>query len=429
MYFPFYIARRYLFSRKSHNAINTVSLVSACGVMVATIALVCALSVMNGFNTLIFSMFGSLDPELKITPRTGKVFDPAEARERCRMPGIAVISEVLQDNALIRYGDRQVIGAIKGVDDHYRQLTSIDSILIDGQYKLSDEVTDYATPGIGLASALGINAGFTAPLELYAPKRNEQVNLSNPSTSFNVEYSFITAVFRTNQQVYDEGFMLVPLSLTRRLFNYEHEVSAIELRLADDARPSVVKKRLRALLGDAYVISDRYEQQDIYFKMMQSEKWITFLILCFILLIALFNLTGSLSMLMIEKQDDVRTLRAMGAGDRLIRRIFLLEGWLISGLGALAGVIAGLALCILQQEAGLIKMGAAGAFVIDNYPVEVAPADILIILTTVLGIGFLSAWYPVYHLGNLISPSPAPLSDATSKPIIFNPIPSIKNSQ
>jgi ABC-type lipoprotein release transport system permease subunit len=402
MNFPFYIARRYLFSRKSHNAINIISLVSVCGVVVATAALVCALSVMNGFNTIVFAMFGSLDPELKITPATGKVFDPAseEIQKLYRLPGIAVVSNVLQDNALIRYNDRQVIGTIKGVDDHYRQLTAIDSLLIDGSFTLSDEVADYATLGIGLASALGINAGFVSPLELYAPKRNEQVNLSNPAASFNVEYSYITAVFRTNQQTYDEAFMIVPLSLTRNLFNYEHEVSAIELKPADPAALPTLKKQIRALLGNGYTVNDRYEQQEVSFKMMQSEKWMIFLILCFILVIALFNMVGSLSMLMIEKQNDVRTLRNMGAGERLIRHIFLMEGWMISGFGAVIGVVIGLILCLLQQELGLIKMGAAGAFVIDNYPVEVEPADILIILATVLGIGFLSAWYPVYRLGD-----------------------------
>ncbi|MDR2811171.1 MAG: ABC transporter permease [Tannerellaceae bacterium] len=402
MSFPFYIARRYLFSEKSHNAINIISLISVCGVMVATAALVCALSVMNGFNTIIFSMFGSLDPELKITPRTGKVFNPAseEIQKLRQHPGIAVLSEVLQDNALIRYKDRQVIGTIKGVDEHYRQSTSIDSVLIDGQFILSDEVTGYATLGIGLASALGINAGFMAPLELYAPKRNEQVNLANPSTSFHVEYSYIAGVFRTDQQAYDEAFMLVPLSTTRSLFDYENEVSAIELRLTDKANLSAVKKQIRALLGEEYTVSDRYEQQEVSFRMMQSEKWMIFLILCFILVVALFNMVGSLSMLMIEKQDDIRTLRSMGAGDALIRRIFLLEGWMISASGALIGVVVGLILCLLQQELGLITMGAAGTFVIDNYPVKVEASDIAVILVTVLSIGFLSAWYPVYYLGD-----------------------------
>ncbi|MDR1918792.1 MAG: ABC transporter permease [Tannerellaceae bacterium] len=402
MIFSFYIARRYLFSKKSHNAINIISLVSVCGVVVATAALVCALSVMNGFNSLVFAMFGSLDPELKITPASGKVFDPgsAEIRQVYQLPGIALASEVLQDNGLIRYKDRQVIGTIKGVDENYRQLTAIDSLLIDGSFSLSDEVADYATLGIGLASALGINAGFVAPLELYAPKRNERVNLSNPSTLFNIAYSYIAAVFQTNQQVYDEAFMIVPLSLTRSLFNYEHEVSALELKLSPQASLPALKKQIRALLGADYLVSDRYEQQEASFKMMQSEKWMIFLILCFILLIALFNMVGSLSMLMIEKQNDVRTLRNMGAGERLIRHIFLLEGWMISGFGAAIGVATGLALCLLQQELGLIKMGVAGTFVIDNYPVEVAPTDIILIFLTVLSIGFLSAWYPVYCLGD-----------------------------
>jgi ABC-type lipoprotein release transport system permease subunit len=422
MNFPLYIARRYLFSRKSHNAINTVSLISVCGVVVATVALVCALSVMNGFNTLIFKMFGNLDPELKITPRLGKVFDPDDIRQLRSLPGIALMSEVLQENALIRYKDRQVIATVKGVDTRYRRLTSIDSILVDGQYILSDEVTAYATLGIGLASALGINAGFTAPLELYAPRRNEQVNLANPSTSFRVEYCHIAAVFRSSRQDYDDALAIVPLPLARSLFDYGAEVSAIEIRPAGDASLPALKRQIRTLLGDAYVVSDRYEQQDAFFRMMQSEKWMIFLILTFILLVSLFNLTGSLSMLMIEKRGDVRTLRMMGAGDRLIRRIFLFEGWMISASGAIIGVVAGLALCFLQQTLGLIKMGAAGTFVIDAYPVEPSLSDIALILATVLSIGFLSAWYPAYHLGDFTAPPPTsapsspPGTEAAGKP-------------
>jgi ABC-type lipoprotein release transport system permease subunit len=402
MTFPFYIARRYLLSRKSHNAINVISLVSVCGVAVATAALVCALSVMNGFNALVFSMFGSLDPDLKITAASGKTIDPgSEEIQKIRsLEGIAVWSETLQDNALVRYKERQVIGTVKGVDDNYRSLTSIDNIIIDGQFVLSDEVTDYASPGIGLAGALGINAGFVAPLELYAPKREGQVNMSNPSTSFNVEYAYIAAVFRTDQQAYDETFMIVPLATARRLFDYESEVSAIELSLSRPASLPAVKKQIRRTLGEDYVVSDRYEQQEVSSRMMQSEKWMIFLILCFILTIALFNMVGSLSMLMIEKQADVNTLRTMGADDSLIRRIFLLEGWMISGAGALGGVVLGLALCLVQQEFGLITMGVPGAFVIDSYPVLVKPSDLCIILVTVLGIGFLSAWYPVYCIGD-----------------------------
>jgi len=377
-------------------------MVSVCGVVVATIALVCALSVMNGFNDLLSSLFGNFDPELKIVPKTGKVFDPAaeELQQLYTRHDIAIISEVLQENALIQYKDRQVIGTVKGVVDNYHQLTNLDSIIIDGSFKLHDEVANYTSLGIGVAAVLGIRSGFIDPVELYAPKRDQQVNLSNPATSFNLEYAFIGSVFRTNQQVYDESYMIVPLSLARDLFTYEDEVSALELKLIEQANTKAVKKQIRKLIGDNYIVQDRYEQQADAFKMMQTEKWIIFLILCFVLTIALFNMVGSLSMLMIEKQADVRTLRNMGANDSLIRHIFLFEGWMISGFGALLGVVIGLVLCLLQQELGLIKMGTAGAFIIDDYPVRVVFSDVAIVFVTVLLIGFLSAWYPVYRLGD-----------------------------
>ncbi len=397
----FFIARRYLFSKKSHNAINIISMVSVCGVVVATIALICALSVFNGFNDLVASMFSSFDPDLKVTPKTGKVFQPFHEIDKLKeVPDIISISEVVQDYALIQYRDRQVIGMVKGVDENYKHLTRIDSVLVDGEFVLADEITPYATLGIGLAAALGVNAGFTSPLELYAPKRDENVNLANPATSFNLEYAYIGAVFRINQQVYDEEYAIVPLSSARNLFTYEDEVSALEIKLREGANVDAVKKTIRTLLGDQFDIKNRFEQQEASFKMMQIEKWMTFLILCFILAIALFNVIGSLSMLMIEKQKDVITLRNLGANDSLIRRIFLFEGWMISGFGAVIGILTGLVLCLLQQELGLIKMGAEGAFVIDSYPVRVSFNDVFVVLITVLSIGFLAAWYPVYRLGN-----------------------------
>ena len=400
MNLSFYIARRYLFSKKSHNAINIISMVSVCGVIVATIALVCALSVYNGFNDLVASLFSNFDPELKVTPRKGKVFDPdaPEVQEMKKLPGIACFSEVLQDNALIRYGDRQGVAMLKGVDENYERLTQIDSILIDGTFRLKDEVVSYANAGIGLAFSLGINAGFVSPMEIYAPKRDERVNMANPASSFNMEYAYIGSVFRTDQQVYDDSYLIVPLSLARSLFDYEREVSAIELKVSGRDVDGV-KKEVRRVLGDAYVVQDRFEQQEASFKMMQVEKWMTFLILTFILTIALFNVVGSLSMLMIEKQDDARTLRNMGADDSLIRWIFLFEGWMISGLGALIGIVIGVALCLLQQTFGFIQLGeASGTFIIDAYPVRVVPSDILAVFLTVVAIGFLAAWYPVHYL-------------------------------
>ena len=402
MNLPFYIARRYLFSKKSHNAINIISMICVCGVVVATIALVCALSVYNGFNDLVAGMFSSFDPELKITPRTGKVFDPttSDMQKIRELPDIAFFSETLQDNALIRYHDRQDVAVVKGVDDAYQHLTMMDSALIDGNFTLQDEVADYALLGVGLSSKLGARPGFASPLELYVPKRNEKVNLSNPSSSFSMEYAYTGGVFMINQQVYDEGYMIVPLSLARELFHYDKEVSAIELKLTEKADLSSVKKQIKSILGDEFIIRDRFEQQEASFKMMQIEKWMTFLILCFILAIALFNVVGSLSMLMIEKQDDVRTLRNMGVSDSLIRRIFLFEGWMISGFGALIGIVIGLVLCLLQQSFGLIKLGqTAGAFIIDAYPVRVIFTDILVAFVTVAAIGFMAAWYPVHYLG------------------------------
>ena len=378
MNFPFYIARRYLFSKKSHNAINVISLISVCGVVVATIALVCALSVYNGFNDLVSSLFSHFDPELKITAKYGKVFDPEcpEIRQIKELPDIAVSSATLQDNALIRYKSRQEIGVVKGVDGNFSQLVDIDSVLIDGKFVLSDEIANYATLGIGLASHLGINS------------------------SFNLEYTFITAVFRINQQVYDDYYMIVPLQTARKLLNYDQEVSSLELRLKEGAALSSVEKKIKKIAGDKFEVKNRYEQQEASFKMMQVEKWVTFLILCFVLAIALFNIVGSLSMLMIEKKEDVKTLRNMGANESQIRRIFLFEGWMISGFGAVIGIIGGIVLCLLQQEFGLIQLGDAGSnFIIDAYPVHILFSDVLAVFITVVTIGFLAAWYPVRYLG------------------------------
>ena len=389
MNFPFYIARRYLFSKKSHNAINIISGISVCGVVIATMALVCALSVYNGFNDLVSSLFSHFDPEEETI------------RQVCALPEIDIVCEVLQDNALIKYKDRQDVGVIKGVDESFAQLVPLDSVLIDGKFQLSDEVANYATLGIGLAAHLGINAGFVSPLEIYVPKRDERVNMANPATSFNRGFAFITAVFRINQPVYDDHYMLIPLSVARKLLHYEQEVSALEIKLKSDASIDKVEQKINDILGNKYNIQNRFEQQESSFRMMQVEKWVTFLILCFILAIALFNIVGSLSMLMIEKKEDVRTLRNLGANDRQIRQIFLFEGWMISGFGALAGIVAGIVLCVLQQEFGLIRLGdTAGAFIIDAYPVHVLPGDIFTVLVTVLAIGFLAAWYPVRYLGN-----------------------------
>ena len=405
MNLPFYIARRYLFSKKSHNAINLVSMVSVCGIAVATMALVCALSVYNGFSELVASMFSHFDPELKITPREGKAFTPDSARfERVRnLPGVAYYGETLEENALITYNDRQAVAILKGVDERYKDVTAIDSILIDGSFRLQDEVANYANLGIGLAYTLGINAGFVTPMRIYVPKRDARVNMANPIASFNLEYAFIGSVFRVDQAAYDERYMLIALPLARRLLGYDREVTAIELKTREGADLATVKAQIEEILGPAFLVRDRYEQQADSFRMMQVEKWMTFLILTFILAIALFNVVGSLSMLMIEKRDDAATLRHLGASEGLIRRVFLFEGWLICGLGALVGIALGVGLCLLQERFGLLRMGSsAAAFVIEAYPVRLEAADVLLVLLTVLVIGLLAAWYPVRYLARTL---------------------------
>lgn len=402
MNFPFYIARRYLFSKKSHNAINVISAISVCGVALATLALVCTLSVFNGFQDLVTTFFTAFDPQLKITAVRGKVFDGQDKRvlQLKKMPDVEVYSESLEDNVMVQYQGRQAMAVVKGVEDNFDQLTPIDSILFGrGDLLLHDEVVDYAIPGIQLLSTLGSGIRFLDPLEIYAPRRGAKVNMANPSTAFVTGNLFSSGlVFAVNQEKYDASYILTSIDFARRLFQYTTEVSAINLKLKAGTDTDAVKKHIQDLLGDDFLVQDRYEQQVDTYRIMEIEKLISYLFLTFILMIACFNVIGSLSMLIIDKRDDVVTLRNLGASDRQIVRIFLFEGRMISFFGAFAGVVLGLLLCWLQQEYGLIALGSSGSFVVDAYPVSVHASDVLLIFITVLLIGFLSVWYPVRFL-------------------------------
>ena len=402
MNLSFYIAKRYLFSKKSHNAINVISGVSVCGVALATLALVCTLSVFNGFQDLVATFFTAFDPELKITATSGKVFDGHDIRiEKLHdFPEIEVFSESLEDNAMVQYNGKQAMVVIKGVEDNISHLTAIDSILYGrGEMVLYDEIVDYAIPGVELTSILGTGIRFLDPLEVYAPKRGTQINVANPASSFNVSYLHSSGlVFAVNQQKYDASYILTSLKFARNLFQYDTEVSSIELKLKEGVDVEAFADKIGGILGDDFIVQNRYEQQADTFRIMQVEKLISYLFLTFILLVACFNVIGSLSMLIIEKKNDVVTLRGLGADDRLISRIFLFEGCLISFLGALVGVVLGLTLCLVQQEFGILTLGSgasAGAFVVDAYPVSVHWQDVVLILITVLVIGFLSVLYPV----------------------------------
>ena len=376
-----------------------------CGVALATLALVCTLSVFNGFQDLVTTMFTAFDPEIKITAANGKVFDTQDERIQSLkgLPEIEVFSESLEDNAMVQYKGRQTMVVIKGIEDNFNQLTAIDSILYGrGDWILHDEVVDYAIPGIELVSVLGTGIRFLDPLEVYAPKRGVKINVANPSTSFESSYLHSSGlVFAVNQQKYDASYILTSLSFARELFQYETEVSSIELRLVADADLKKVKNEIRRILGNDFLVLDRYEQQADTYRIMEVEKLISYVFLSFILLIACFNVIGSLSMLIIDKRNDVVTLRNLGADDQLISRVFLFEGYMITFFGALIGVGLGLLLCFIQQEFGLISLGSgssAGAFVVDAYPVSVYATDVILVLITVLVTGFLSVFFPVRYL-------------------------------
>ena len=402
MNFPFYIARRYLFSKKKHHAINIISEVSVCGVALATLALVCTLSVFNGFQDMVADLFTAFDPELKITARQGKVFDASDPRIAAlsERPDIQVVTQTLEEHVMVQYKDRQAMAIVKGVEDNFEQLTAIDSILYGaGSFVLHDEVVDYGILGGELVSTLGTGIQFVDPLQIFVPKRDVKVNMSNPSTSFRSDFLFSPGVvFVVNQQEYDSSYILASIDFVRRLLNYTTEVSAIELKLHPGARISAVQKDLQRSLGDDFSVQNRYEQQADVFRIMEIEKLISYLFLTFILAIACFNVIGSLSMLILDKKEDVITLRNLGASDKLIARIFLFEGRMITLCGAVAGIVLGLLLCFIQQRYGVITLGGDANFVVDAYPVSVHWLDVAVIFVTVLLVGFLSVWYPVRYL-------------------------------
>lgn len=397
----FFIARRYLFSKKSHNAINVISSISVCGIAIATMAMVAVLSVYNGFGGIVESMFDAFDPDLKITASEGKVFDYNTTlfEDALKNDGIQIVSESLEENALFIFEDQQVPVLMKGVSEEFHYMTNMEQLMVDGSFRLSEDVVDYVTLGAGLAISLGARPGFISPVEIYAPKRNVSINLANPSAAFNTGYAQLGGVFSLNNPQYDEQMGILPISLTRQLLDYDKEVTSLDLKLVPGASVNRIKRDLQRTLGDEYIVEDRYEQQRESYRMLQIEKWVTFLILSFILLIAIFNVVGSLSMLIVEKRDDIQSLRNMGASNRLITNIFMYEGWLITFIGIIAGIIVGLIISLAQQHFGLLKLSdVPGAYIIDAYPVIVRFTDIIIVFGVVSVIGLITVLYPVNNL-------------------------------
>ena len=387
-----YIAWRYLFSKKGHNAINIVSGISAAAVAVVTAAMICVLSVMNGFGVLVERMFSEFDPVLLVVPADGQTLrtNTLPVASLYAREDIEAISMQLEQTALIRYKDHQTPARVMGVDSLFTRTAHIDSIITDGFYSVWDGAFDRVVMGRGLAAQIGMNAHFTGALHLYAPERTGRINLMRPDLSLRHEHAFIAGTFAVNQIEYDDRLLLVSLPLAQRLFDYdEHTATALRIQAKKD-----IKKDLSKALGEGYRVLDRYEQQANFFNILRIEKLLTILLLVFILLIASFNIIGSLSMLIIDKREDIRILSHLGADEPTIRRTFLIEGWLISSLGAFVGLIAGVALCLGQQHFGWLKLGTGTEYIISAYPVEVQVLDILLVAVIVLALGFFAALYP-----------------------------------
>lgn len=402
MNFPLFVARRYLFSKKSTNAINVISIISMIGVAVATMALVIVMSVFNGFHDLVASFLTNFDPQLEVVPTEGKsanANDPLLTKVK-QLRQVDVATENVEDMAMAMYGDKLTMVTIKGVDDNFDKLTHIKEILYgDGEYELHAGNLEYGIIGIRLAQTLDVGATWNGYLKIYAPKRSGQLDMSNPASGFAVD-SLLSpgVVFSVNQARYDKGHILTSIEFARNLFDMKGRISSLELRLQENSNLQEVKKEIQAIVGSRYKVLDRFEQQADTFKIMQIEKIIAYFFLTFILVVACFNIIGSLSMLMIDKKNDVVTLRNIGASDKQITKIFLFEGRMISVIGALIGILLGLLLCWLQQTFGFVSLGqSAGNFVVNAYPVSVHYLDILLIFITVIVVGWMAVWYPVRY--------------------------------
>ncbi len=393
-----YIAKRYLFARKSRNAINVISGISVAGVMVGTMALITILSVFNGLEVMVKGIFSTSDPEIKITALKGKVFTPDTLmlQQLSAISGVETYAETLEENALLRYDEQQYIATIKGVSLNYSEVTDLDTAMWDGEFKLRDENgRPYAIAGLGVANYLGMRLNFVSPLAIYIPDRKAHIK-ATPGSEFTRKYIYLSGIFAVEQE-FDSRYVFLPLDFTRELLDYTTEISSLEIKMKPGADAKKTQKAIRALMGENFLVQNRYEQQEMFYKVMKAERLAIFVILTFILIIASFNIIGSLTMLIIEKERDINILRSLGANNQLIKRIFIYEGWMISFIGTILGLILGFMLCAAQQKLGIVKL-AGESLLIDAYPVKMQFIDFAAVAATVLAIGYAAAWYPVHYL-------------------------------
>ncbi|WP_278793637.1 FtsX-like permease family protein [Leyella stercorea] len=402
--FSFYVARRYMFSKKSVGAINVISFISVAGVAVGTMALVIVLSVFNGFHDLVASLFTNFDPQIEVVPLKGKTInaDAPELDKIRHLDFVDVATDVVEDQAIAVYGDRQRMVTVMGVDENFDQLTNIGDILYgDGDFTLRVANLYFGVPGIRLAQDLGLGARWADYLKIYAPVRRGQLtDLDTPTDGFVVD-SLLSpgVVYAVNQNKYDRDRIITSIYFARQLFDQDGMLSSLQLRLKPGTDLSTAKREIKAAAGEKFRVLDRFEQQADTFRIMQIEKVLAYVFLTFILIVACFNIISSLSMLIIDKKNDINTLHNLGANDRQIQSIFLYEGRIISAVGALIGIGLGLALCGLQQAFGFVKMGeSSGTFIVNAYPVSVHYWDVLVVFITVILIGWAASWIPARRL-------------------------------
>lgn len=391
---PLRIALRYLKSKKTHNAVNVISIISICGVVVTTAAMVCVLSVFNGFRGLIMGKLAMLDPQISITATLGKTISDADSVVSAvkAIDGVQEAMPVITDNALAVFTDYQMVVRLKGVPDDYDKINDIDSVIVDGEFQLHDQVSSYAVLGVEPALQLHARPGYLRMLQLYAPQRVGQINLAAPADAFRVDSVFISGVFQLQQNKYDKDMVFVPIDLTRELFDYDTQASAVEIKLSPTADEALVMSQISTTLGASYSVKNRLMQQAEAYKLVNIEKWIAFLLLAFIMVIATFNVISTLSLLIIEKDESIRTFRSMGASDKQITHIFVAEGWLIALVGAVGGIASGVVLCLCQQAFGWLKLsGDASMVIVQAYPVKVLWPDLVVVFLFVAAIGLMTS--------------------------------------
>jgi lipoprotein-releasing system permease protein len=398
--FPLYIARRYLVSRKSHNIINIISGISIAGVLICTAALIIVLSVFGGFERLVISLFNAFNPDLAITLNEGKTFDSTIIPEDQlrKIPGVKYLAEVIEENALVKYKDKQYIATIKGVGEDYAKMCGLDTMMSEGKFVLQEGDRNFAVMGYGVAYYLGANLDdYVNPISIYVPRRNASFS-GGFSDAFNNEVIFPSGFFSV-QQDFDIKYVILPLRFVKKLLEYDKQITGVEIGIVKGADVDQIQRQISQLVGDKFQVKNRYQQQELLYKIMKSEKWAIFLILTFILIIATFNVIGSLSMLILDKKRDIAVLQCLGASQSKVKRIFLAEGLLVSFIGAAGGLILGGITCFLQQKFGFVKLGSPNStFVVSAYPVHMQVQDFIFVFFTVLLIGAVATWYPVFNI-------------------------------